>query len=102
MHLASLLIAFILVSMIPGTVSIHILKFLQCIGGDTVTCSALNLFIRYSQMQYYQCPNCDKYFHCQGNFDAVYFCGTNITENARIAKKSELSSCFEVKLYFYV
>ncbi|CAF1291253.1 unnamed protein product [Adineta steineri] len=48
--------------------------------------------MRYLEMQTANCKNCDKFFHCKGNFDAVHRCGN--TDNARrIAKK--ISDCRE-------
>ncbi len=87
--MSSVLIVFFFISLIPGGILMDLLKFLRCAGGDAFTCPVLKLFIRLNQMLYYKCANCDRYFHCQGSFDAVYLCGINTTENARITKKSE-------------
>jgi Serum amyloid A protein len=37
-------------------------------------CSAARMWDAYNDMKAANCKNCDKYFHCRGNYDAVYRC----------------------------
>ena len=50
-----------------------------------VICAASKMLQNYNQMRNVQCRNCDKYFHCQGNYEAVYRCG-NLDRARRAAK----------------
>ncbi|CAG0903724.1 unnamed protein product [Cyprideis torosa] len=38
-------------------------------------CSAGKMWDNYNKMKAADCINCDKYFHCQGNYEAVHDCG---------------------------
>lgn len=87
MHLAFLLVVLCFIVIVPETTSMNWLKFGWCVGGDMYTCSGRMLKARYREMQTANCKNCDKFFHCKGNFDAVYRCGES-AEARRIAKKS--------------
>ena len=42
-----------------------------------VLCAAGKLFDNYNAMMDARCRNCDKYFHCQANYEAVYGCGNH-------------------------
>lgn len=37
-------------------------------------CSAGKMWDNYNKMKSANCKNCDKYFHCQGNYEAVHKC----------------------------
>lgn len=37
-------------------------------------CSSRKMWDAYNDMIAANCLNCDKYFHCRGNYDAVYRC----------------------------
>ncbi|OXA63196.1 serum amyloid A-5 protein [Folsomia candida] len=37
-------------------------------------CSAGKMWTNYNAMKAANCRNCDKYFHCQGNYEAVRNC----------------------------
>ncbi|CAF3037737.1 unnamed protein product [Rotaria sp. Silwood2] len=67
-------------------------KFLWCASWDINTCPGEKLRAQYNAMTDANCMNCDKFFHCQGNYDAVYLCGKT-ANNIRIAKK--ISDCRE-------
>ncbi|CAF1459601.1 unnamed protein product [Rotaria magnacalcarata] len=68
------------------------LRFAWCAGSDLHTCPGRMLKARYNEMKAANCKNCDKFFHCKGNFDAVYRCGES-DQTRRIAKK--ISDCRE-------
>jgi hypothetical protein len=88
MHLTYFLVALCFVLMIPESISMNWWKFGRCAGSDLVTCPGKMLNARYNEMKTANCKNCDKFFHCKGNSDAVYQCG-NDAKARRIAKKSE-------------
>ncbi|CAF1039414.1 unnamed protein product [Adineta steineri] len=67
-------------------------KFTACAGTDLFTCPGGMLKAQFNQMTKANCLNCDKFFHCQRNYDAVYRCG-NSAKNQRIAEK--ISNCRE-------
>ncbi|CAF3320158.1 unnamed protein product [Rotaria socialis] len=67
-------------------------KFLWCAGLDIRSCPGQRLKAQYNEMRRINCKNCDKFFHCQGNYDAVHRCGKK-AENLRLAKK--ISDCRE-------
>lgn len=46
------------------------------------------LKVQYDEMIEANCRNCDKFFHCQGNYNAAIGCGKT-DNNKRIAKKCE-------------
>ncbi|XP_064482682.1 uncharacterized protein LOC135395381 [Ornithodoros turicata] len=55
-----------------------------------VVCATRKLFINYRRSIY--CRNCDKYFHCQGNYEAVFQC----SEDPKAYKAAEaISLCRE-------
>ncbi|CAF3876388.1 unnamed protein product [Rotaria magnacalcarata] len=78
--------------MFPETISMNWLRFAWCAGSDLHTCPGRMLKARYNEMKAANCKNCDKFFHCKGNFDAVYRCGES-DQTRRIAKK--ISDCRE-------
>lgn len=47
----------------------------SALGNPEVICAASQMAASYSQMSWYSCRNCDKYFHCKGNYNAVRRCG---------------------------
>ncbi|KAH6946320.1 hypothetical protein HPB50_012774 [Hyalomma asiaticum] len=55
-------------------------------------CAAGKLQAAYSAMRDANCINCDKYFHCIGNYRAVHEC--NNSEDARRAAEA-ISNCRE-------
>ncbi|XP_037560325.1 serum amyloid A protein [Dermacentor silvarum] len=55
-------------------------------------CAAGKLQAAYSALRDANCINCDKYFHCIGNYRAVYEC--NNSEDARRAAQA-ISDCRE-------
>ncbi|KAH7982410.1 serum amyloid A-2 protein [Rhipicephalus sanguineus] len=55
-------------------------------------CAAGKLQAAYSAMRDANCINCDKYFHCMGNYRAVHECGNS--EDARHAAEV-ISNCRE-------
>ncbi|CAF3688335.1 unnamed protein product [Rotaria sp. Silwood1] len=67
-------------------------KFVRCAGWYLNTCPGRQLKVQYDEMKTANCMNCDKFFHCQGNYNAVHVCGKT-TINIRIAKK--ISDCRE-------
>ncbi len=64
-------------------------QFVRCAGTALGTCPGTKLSARYWEMGSANCLYCDKYFHCKGNYDAVYTCGGNKVNNRRIAEKSK-------------
>ncbi|KAG4067097.1 hypothetical protein HA402_000088 [Bradysia odoriphaga] len=45
------------------------------VGIDALnTCSIAEMTAAYNEMVRANCANCDKYFHCIGNYNAVYKC----------------------------
>ncbi|CAF1386589.1 unnamed protein product, partial [Rotaria sordida] len=70
----------------------NLAQFFWCAGRDINACPSRQLRTRYNEMTTANCKNCDKFFHCQGNYDAVYLCGKT-PNNIRIAKK--ISDCRE-------
>ena len=38
-------------------------------------CSVGKMKANYDEMVRVRCKNCDKYFHCRGNYEAVHKCG---------------------------
>jgi serum amyloid A protein len=68
--------------------------FYRCVGTSLSSCAGMRLRQAYNDMQSANCRNCDKYFHCRGNYDAVYTCFGNRQENIRIAKR--ISDCREL------
>jgi len=72
--------------------SMNWLSFTTCAGTDLFGCPGSELNKQYNEMKSANCVNCDKYFHCQGNYNAVKECKS--TSNAAgIAKK--ISDCRE-------
>jgi serum amyloid A protein len=63
-------------------------KFYWCAGTDINTCPGRMLKVQYDEMIEANCRNCDKFFHCQGNYNAAIGCGKT-DNNKRIAKKCE-------------
>ena len=69
-------------------------KFSLCAKSAMFTCQFEKLKANYDAMSAANCMKCDKYFHCQGNYDAVYKCSNaNLAERKAIAKR--LSDCRE-------
>jgi hypothetical protein len=68
-------------------------KFLLCAGTDINSCQFKKLKESFDQMNAANCKFCDKYFHCKGNYDAVYGCSGSIDTKRATAKK--LSDCRE-------
>ena len=71
-----------------------------CIAGVTARytfsrdgrCSLNQMQSSYNAMKQANCRNCDKYFHCKGNYNAVYRCQRSST-NRRVAVA--ISNCRE-------
>ena len=57
-----------------------------------VICGATRMAWSFAHMTYYSCLNCDKYFHCKGNYNAVIGCGGS--PGARMAAET-ISNCRE-------
>ncbi|KAI0222270.1 hypothetical protein LSAT2_026478 [Lamellibrachia satsuma] len=57
-----------------------------------VRCAIRKMLTQYLAMQYANCRNCDKYFHCQANFNAVYLCSGGDARRAAVA----ISECREI------
>ncbi|XP_041354317.1 serum amyloid A-1 protein-like [Gigantopelta aegis] len=55
-------------------------------------CSLGKMQSAYNQMRAANCVNCDKYFHCMGNYNAVYRCQRS-QKNREIAQT--ISNCRE-------
>lgn len=50
-------------------------------GGDALNpCSVAEMTKAYNEMVRVACKNCDKYFHCIGNYNAVYKCSGILQE----------------------
>ncbi len=47
---------------------------------------ARKMWEQYRAMRSSNCRNCDKYFHCKGNYNAVYSCSGNRSANRRTAE----------------
>ena len=89
MNIVYLLMVICLVAIIPGTISMNWVKFLWCAGSDIYSCPGQRLKAQYHEMTRANCMNCDKFFHCQGNYDAVQLC-ERTAANLRITKKSNI------------
>ncbi|KAI0222276.1 hypothetical protein LSAT2_026485 [Lamellibrachia satsuma] len=57
-----------------------------------VRCAIWKMFWQYRAMRSANCRNCDKYFHCQANYNAVYLCSGTGARKAAIA----ISECREI------
>ncbi|XP_013783006.1 serum amyloid A-2 protein-like [Limulus polyphemus] len=57
-----------------GSCIIKKMGFRAILNSD-VRCAAIQMFKSFYKMTTKKCINCDKYFHCQGNYNAVYNCG---------------------------
>ena len=80
------LLAIVSVMLVLGSVAVGGTSWLgmaNCVrsrlGFDIVTNSAVRCAIgkmlsQYRKMRSVSCTNCDKYFHCQGNYNAVHSC----------------------------
>lgn len=69
-------------------------KFLACAKLDIGSCQFKKLNDNYILMNTANCLKCDKYFHCKGNYEAVYSCSNgSLADRKKIAKK--LSDCRE-------
>ncbi|XP_013783005.1 uncharacterized protein LOC106467222 [Limulus polyphemus] len=67
------------------------LGFSAVTDGD-VRCAGIEMFKSYKKMSSVKCINCDKYFHCQGNYNAVYRCNQK-SQSIRTAEV--ISDCRE-------
>ncbi|KAI0239621.1 hypothetical protein LSAT2_009669, partial [Lamellibrachia satsuma] len=77
--LAVVAVALVLSSVGAGGTSWY--QMAECVGHklDTrlltnaaVRCAIGKMYSQYRKMQTVGCKNCDKYFHCQGNYNAVH------------------------------
>ena len=59
-------------------------KFIDCVKKDLVSCEFLKLELNYNKMKKSKCPNCERYFRCQGNYEAVLNC-----KNGTLTKRRE-------------
>ncbi|XP_076366056.1 uncharacterized protein LOC143254989 [Tachypleus tridentatus] len=64
----------------------------SAITDSDVRCAGIEMFKSYWKMSTIKCINCDKYFHCQGNYNAVYKCGRK-SQSIRTAEV--ISDCRE-------
>ncbi|XP_046451277.1 serum amyloid A-5 protein-like [Daphnia pulex] len=51
------------------------------------SCSARKMWDAYNEMKRVQCKNCDRYFHCMGNYNAVYSCSGSMDDKKATAKQ---------------
>ncbi|XP_064468730.1 serum amyloid A-5 protein-like [Ornithodoros turicata] len=70
-----------------------ILRCLSNAGGyrpnrDTF-CAARQMLAGYTEMRRANCRNCDKYFHCQANYNAVSRCGRSRSARETARKISD-------------
>ena len=73
--------------------SMNWFKFTSCAGTTLGSCAASKLNRAFDMMKKANCLNCDKYFHCKGNYNAVATCGGRKATNIADAKK--ISDCRE-------
>ena len=73
--------------------SMNWFKFTKCAGHTMTSCAASKLNNAFDMMKKADCLNCDKYFHCKGNYNAVYSCSGSRATNSANAKK--ISDCRE-------
>ncbi|XP_064472960.1 serum amyloid A-2 protein-like [Ornithodoros turicata] len=74
-------------------------SMLRCLGTNSVSllsgdrlCATREMFRGYQTMRRARCRNCERYFHCQANYNAVKNC--NKSQAAKDAAK-EISDCRE-------
>jgi len=72
-----LLGAILLCDTLPGTEAISLSRFISRVtrrlgNFEHVRCASRELWQAYQQLRNADCLNCDKYFHCIGNYNAVY------------------------------
>ena len=86
-----ILILFIGLFYFADSQSMNWFKFSTCTGRYLFSCPGRELNSQYKEMKAANCKNCDKYFHCKGNFNAVKNCPG--IESYNISKK--ISDCRE-------
>ncbi|KAI0222279.1 hypothetical protein LSAT2_026488 [Lamellibrachia satsuma] len=58
----------------------------------SVRCAIWQMYSQYRKMNSIGCLNCDKYFHCQANYNVVRYCPGSFAKRAAIA----ISECREI------
>nr|CAH0112525.1 unnamed protein product [Daphnia galeata] len=70
----------------------------RCRPWNWNNCSAGKMWDAYNEMRRVNCKFCDKYFHCMGNYNAVYSCSGSEEDKKCTAKK--ISDVREWRIFY--
>ncbi|KAI0222275.1 hypothetical protein LSAT2_026484 [Lamellibrachia satsuma] len=98
----TILLVFVTVTVVPGSGGTVLTTMADCLlrskhdwrilFAKGATCAFSEMFDQYLLMRYGNCTNCDKYFHCQANYNAVRLCSGGYERETAIV----ISECREI------